>query len=207
MSESLFDLHRKNFSTQMTEKGVWIEDELFSVSTLHELLALAKEFEGNGSFRLAQIGKDEKKQLAPDVRKDQIFWINDWSVEPLLRVQEMLVALQKVARRELFLPLKRFEAHFSCYKNGDFYKPHVDRHQKAPGRVLSLVLYLNDLSESDGGELVIHHCEGEGTGLTVRPKQGRVVVFDSRVLHEVKTVHTSRFSLTCWFRDDEAIGI
>lgn len=78
-----------------------------------------------------------------------------------------------------------------------FYGNHMDKGQGSIVRKLSMSIQLSDASEYDGGELVFH-LEKEPTVLP--REQGKMIVFPSYVLHEVKPVTKgTRYSLVAWF--------
>lgn len=202
------DFDISGFVTELSEQGYWLRDSNqlgFEDSTAQKLFSLAHSLKKEGQFRLAHIGKGHAKRLHLSIRRDEICWITDWSDSLVAQYCEFLCALQLRARRELFLSIKRFEAHFSVYPPGAFYKPHVDRHHRFPSRVLTVVLYLNDMELGEGGELNLYP-KGR-IHITIRPQQGHLVVFDSRLKHEVLPALKERWSLTAWLRDDQVIGI
>lgn len=174
-------------------------DDLFSKRIIHSNLSEARKLFHKGSFREAKIGKNLKKKKDTKIRGDSICWIEEWSGD-LKAIYQHYESVSLEARRSLFLSVKRFEAHFACYPAGSFYIPHVDRHRTSPQRLLSSVLYLGPWKKGEGGELVLYGEEGEA--IKIEPKQGRWVVFDSSLEHEVRKTKIERWSLTSWFRDD-----
>lgn len=161
------------------------------------LLSFAQKRLEMNRFRRARIGKGLGKKLNREVRKDQIYWVEEWNVQPFVPYHEVLSHLTAALRRELFLPIKRFEGHLAYYAPGGHYLPHVDRHQVEPHRLISTVLYLNDVNE--GGELLLYTDKRE---VRIQPKLSKLIVFRSDLLHEVLPTQEDRFSLTSWFRDD-----
>lgn len=159
-------------------------------------------------FRPAQIGRQNTLMQNQDIRKDHIHWVEDWSESPLKELLEFYEQSQQKLREEFFLPIKRFEAHFARYDVGAFYKRHIDQHQNHPYRLISSALYLNDVSK--GGELVLYDpsdYDSDDTGkekvlVTIQPKAGLQVFFDSRIPHEVRPTFSERWSLAGWFRSD-----
>ena len=78
-----------------------------------------------------------------------------------------------------------------------FYGSHMDKGQGARVRKLSMSVQLSDESEYEGGELVFHL---EREPLILPRDQGKMIVFPSYVLHEVKPVTKgTRYSLVAWF--------
>lgn len=150
-------------------------------------------------FCQARIGKGIGKRLRKEIRKDQIYWVEHWGRPPFLLYQEILESLILILRRELFLPIKRFEGHLAYYAPGGHYLPHVDRHQVEPHRLITAVLYLNQVHK--GGELLLYN-EKKEVLTRIQPNLSRFVVFRSDFLHEVRPTREDRFSLTSWLRDD-----
>lgn len=78
-----------------------------------------------------------------------------------------------------------------------FYGNHMDKGQGSIVRKLSMSVQLSESSEYDGGELVFHL---ENTPTVLPRDQGKMIVFPSYVLHEVKPVTKgTRYSLVAWF--------
>ena len=163
------------------------------------------ELDQSHQFKPAAIGKNELKQRNTEVRSDEICWLDRTERAESEMVFQIFSALMQMAKRELLLPIKRFECHFAKYEAGNYYLPHRDRHIKNPSRLLTCVLYLNDLTLADGGTLVIYGEGGEK--VQVQPESGTLVFFDSHLLHEVKPAFQQRWSLTGWMRDDLHPGL
>ena len=94
----------------------------------------------------------------------------------------------------------------SRYKEGQFYKKHMDfgpnRNNATFTRKLSLTLQLSDSDEYEGGDLVLNSegldVNGEDTFTFTRAK-GSIIVFDSKVIHQVTPVTSGiRYSLVKW---------
>lgn len=157
------------------------------------------------ALRSAGIGRGGNYARDRSVRRDRIAWLEGHTA-----VQQALFGLLESVRaglnRRLFLNLRRFEAHYATYGEGDFYRRHLDSFRGRASRVVSLVLYLNEGWQPDnGGALRIYHREQEQVPVAdVLPESGRVVLFMSEdIPHEVLPAHTTRYSLACWFRQDE----
>lgn len=151
-------------------------------------------------WQLAGIGRQQQHTVNTRVRNDHIHWLN--AVEPAeqLWLQQMEQTRQLI-NRELFMGLFDYESHLARYQPGARYKKHLDAFKGRSNRVLTTVFYLNPVWQpTDGGELVIYGDSGEVLE-TVLPHQGTLVVFLSeRFVHEVRTAHRQRYSLTGWFR-------
>ncbi|KPQ30461.1 MAG: SM-20-related protein [Marinobacter excellens HL-55] len=168
---------------------------------LNEVVILDK----TDAMNRAGIGRGANLVKDRSVRRDKIAWLEGCS-EPQALLFSFLEQLKAGLNQRLFLGLKRFEAHYATYQSGDFYKRHVDSFRGRASRVISLVLYLNDdWGLEDGGELQVFssHDECRPVGL-VRPESGRAALFLSEeVPHEVLPARRTRYSVACWFRQDE----
>lgn len=200
MAFSLPPLKSNEMAEGLSSKGWWLSKELVSDLICESLLSSAKEQAKMNRFKQARIGKGIKKRLVKDIRKDEIFWVEDWDGSAFKGYKEILDALIECLRRELFLPIKRFEGHLAHYRPNGFYIKHVDRHSVQPHRLMTCVLYLNDVPPGQGGELVLY--KGDDILTVIQPQKGQLVLFDSATPHEVKSTAISRWSLTCWMRDD-----
>jgi SM-20-related protein len=161
-------------------------------------------------FQAAGVGRAEEFQLNPFVRKDEIRWLsNQDPVEAsyLAWMEQLRLGLNK----RLFMGLFDYEAHFSRYCEGAFYKKHVDAFKGRTNRVLSTVFYLNPgWALADGGHLLMYSDE-QGASLEpiarVTPLMGSVVVFLSdRFPHEVTAANRLRYSIAGWFRVNASLG-
>ena len=153
----------------------------------------------------AGIGRGRDLVKDRSVRRDKIAWM-DGNSEPQRLLFECLEQIREGLNRRLYLGLKRFEAHYATYHPGDFYKRHLDSFRGRASRVVSLVLYLNeDWGLEDGGELRVFSAADSGQMVgQVRPEAGRAVLFLSeQVPHEVLPARRTRYSIACWFRQDE----
>lgn len=190
------------FDEQITEKRFAVLDNVFSS---HELVSLRNFLNSKKDhFHKAKIGRNESKILNQEIRSDEIFWIENWQENDVLRdYNELLCEIMTYIKMTFFLPLKRFESHFACYPKGSFYKKHLDRHKDSPHRQITIVLYLNDLEIADGGELVLYPDQ-DSQGIKINPKEGRLAIFiTDNMIHEVLPTAKERYSITTWMRDDE----
>ena len=77
---------------------------------------------------------------------------------------------------------------FACYRPGGYYRRHSDA-QNASRRVLTAIYYLNEGWEpADGGMLRLYAPSSGVESLDIEPLADRLVVFDSRIEHEVMTL-------------------
>jgi SM-20-related protein len=150
-------------------------------------------------FRPAKVGRSDDSSLLPDIRNDEICWINNSSLRDgeaeLFQIFEML---RLTLNRELFLGLTDFEAHYARYDEGHFYARHLDRFQADGARQISVVVYLNeDWVDADGGALRLY----ADPHVDVQPLAGTLVCFTSaEIEHEVLPAKRERTSIAAWFR-------
>ena len=172
------------------------------------LLADIERYENNGVLKPAGIGRGDDHQIAKAVRRDKIKWL-DGSSPVQLQYLEQMKHLRYELNRALFLGLFEYECHYALYKQGDFYKKHLDSFKGQANRMISSVLYLNADWQADwGGELVIYNESDTQEVARIIPEMGKLVVFMSEQLpHEVlPTVHP-RASVTGWFRCNNTTAV
>ncbi len=154
------------------------------------------------AFKPASIGRGADNTEAPDIRGDEIRWINGSDPQEQLWLQWM-EGLRLSLNRDLFLGLFSYESHFAHYAQGAFYAKHMDAFKGQANRILSTVFYLNnDWKPGDGGELLIYDPHEEGRLITtVNPRAGTLVIFLSEEFpHEVLPALNDRYSVAGWFR-------
>lgn len=157
------------------------------------------------ALQKAGIGRGNDLVRDRSVRRDKIAWLQGITA-PQAALFEFFETIRQGLNQRLFLGLKRFETHYATYHSGDFYKQHLDSFKGRASRVVSLVLYLNeDWQAADGGALQVFNRDSEHEVCgTVLPEAGRMALFMSEeVPHEVLPANRTRYSLACWFRQDE----
>lgn len=166
-------------------------------------------FEDAG-FQAAGVGRADEFLVNPFVRKDEIRWLSQQDpVEAayLAWMEQLRLGLN----RRLFMGLFDYEAHFSRYTEGAFYKKHVDAFKGRTNRVLSTVFYLNPgWALADGGHLLMY-SDDQAASLEpiarITPLMGSLVVFLSdRFPHEVTAASRLRYSVAGWFRVNGSLG-
>lgn len=195
----------RNLMECLSEKRYYISDTLIS-----DELALALQDEALtrfevGDYRKAKVGRNITERLDQRVRGDITSWLdNDINNQSSAQQEyrKFLDQLTQTLNPTFYLGIRSFEGHFACYDEGAFYKKHVDQHRGRGLRRLSVILYLNDLEEGQGGELVLYNFENHDLIMdTIRPKLGRIAIFLSDDLaHEVLPSFAPRISLTGWLR-------
>jgi SM-20-related protein len=157
------------------------------------------------ALRVAGIGRGLDKTRDRSVRRDRIAWLQGETAAQSGLFQAF-ETIRSGLNQRLFLGLKRFESHYATYHPGDFYRKHVDSFQGRASRVVSVVLYLNDnWQQADGGELQVFNRDSEQEICgRVSPELGRMAIFMSEEIpHEVLPANRTRYSVACWFRQDE----
>lgn len=178
-----------------------------------QALALAAEAQAAwqaGAFRAAGVGRGPSWSQRPEIRSDEVLWLERDSAAPALKgALAQLDALQAHLNRCLFVGLEEFEVHLARYARGAFYARHIDQFEDTTRRAISLVLYLNHhWRRQDGGALRLWTTPAPGREppssktpfLEVLPEAGTLVVFRSADFwHEVRRARRPRLSLTGWF--------
>lgn len=189
-------------------RATWVEFDLSSRLPEGLLGALKREVEildKTEAMTRAGIGRGADLLKDRSVRRDKIVWMDGVSA-PQSELFRFFDRIREGLNRRLFLGLKRYEAHYATYQPGDFYKRHVDSFQGRASRMISLVLYLNDdWGLEDGGELrIFDPVDQESPVGLLRPETGRAAFFLSETVpHEVLPARRTRYSIACWFRQDE----
>ncbi|KEF32251.1 SM-20-related protein [Marinobacter nitratireducens] len=179
--------------------------ELLGHALLRELAHEVRILDKTDNLKKAGVGRGSDHLKDRSVRRDKIAWLQGETV-PQQALFSVLEELQRSLNRRLFLGLNRFEAHYATFHSGDFYRKHLDSFRGRASRVVSLVLYLNDdWNAGDGGALQVFNRDNDNEVCgVVTPEMGRMVVFLSEeVPHEVLPANRTRYSLACWFRQDE----
>ncbi|MGX1022863.1 2OG-Fe(II) oxygenase [Psychroflexus sp. MBR-150] len=195
----------ENIISQLQNQHYAVTDDFFDEELLEHLhqhiLALYQADE----LKKAAIGKHFDEHIKTEIRGDYIQWINDKMPNEIeLRFLNHIQQFIDYLNRTCFMGILHKEFHFAVYPQGRFYKRHLDTFQNDQRRKLSIVLYLNkNWSATNGGELVIYkQTNNQENAISILPKFGRLVVFESQVLeHEVKPIKQGlRLSITGWLK-------
>lgn len=182
-------------------------DEFVDAELVSLMRQVAVRLHGKGEFKPAAVGAGQGRALRPDVRNDDIYWL-DRAPPPVTRALVYFEELRLALNRDLGLGLFSHEIHYAHYAPGAHYARHIDRLEGDPSRIVSTVLYLNkDWAERDGGQLRLHfNGESPPRSIDILPESGRLVIFLSdEFYHEVLPAERERFSLTGWFRRRSAV--
>ena len=205
--EALSEDWLDELASGLSEHG-WMSVDARSWLGTNLLAALKQEvqiLDRTDAMKKAGIGRGNDLVRDRSVRRDKIAWLQGVSA-PQAALFEFFEGIRQGLNQRLFLGLKRFETHYATYHCGDFYKKHLDSFKGRASRVVSLVLYLNEgWQAADGGALQVFNRDNDHEVCgTVLPEMGRMALFMSEEIpHEVLPANRTRYSLACWFRQDE----
>jgi Rps23 Pro-64 3,4-dihydroxylase Tpa1-like proline 4-hydroxylase len=192
----------------------WVEEEpveaylqyfdVFGKETNRELyrLAMAK----NGLFSQS---KTSPNKHYPDWRRSTVIY-EDQLGGIIARLHQAVAARLPEALGALGLPpfdIGSFEVQLTSHNDGEYYRWHTDNGTPETAmRVITFVYYFHAVpGRFEGGELVIYPPGGQP--LVVEPRNDSLVLFSSRLRHEVKPVacpsrlfEDGRFTLNGWVR-------
>lgn len=196
----------ERIASEIYDKSYAIVDDFISEDLRASLLQEQTELLEAGKFRLAAVGKGEKKQIRTEIRNDQVLWLNP---DELSRYESIywgeVEKVRLAINQRCYMGLKSFEGHFARYPKGSFYVRHMDQFQQVIYRQVTVIIYLNDSwSEEDAGMLRMYLPQADGSEeiLDILPKGGRLVVFLSgEIPHEVLPTNKERISITGWLKD------
>lgn len=196
----------ERIASEIYEKSYAIVDDFISEELRVSLLKEQSELLEAGKFRMAAVGKGEKKQVRTEIRNDQVHWIDTENLNHFeAQYWDKVDELRKAINQRCFLGLKSFEGHFARYPKGSFYVRHLDQFQQVLYRLVTVIIYLNDSwTEDDEGMLRMYLPQEDGSEqiLDIMPKGARIVVFLSgEIPHEVLPTKKERISITGWLRD------
>lgn len=183
----------------LSEPGwVVVRDFLDSKATAAIEAMLRTRWE-SGALRPAGIGRGRTFQVRPEIRSDQVLWVDhEAPPAPLGIYLDRMEALRRHLNEQLFLGLNEYECHLTTYPRGSFYRRHRDQFADQARRQISTIFYLNpDWREADGGALRIETEQGIHS---VLPEAGTLVAFRAADFwHEVRRARRLRLSVTGWF--------
>lgn len=182
----------------LMDKGFGSVDTWLTSSEIQGLREELKSRHHDQQFELAGIGKQFNYQTETAIRRDQILWLDRALVRPAEnRFFEIVDGFSDYLNRTTYSGIRNSEFHYAMYEPGAFYKRHSDQFKNDNSRMFSMVLYLHESwTDGDGGELRLYHDQE----VDIQPLPGRLVVFDSRIEHEVLTSKCVRMSLTGWLK-------
>jgi len=200
-----FNKTYESIISQLQDQHFALVDNFLHDELLEDLsLQLYRLYKTN-ALKKAAIGKHFDEHIKTEIRGDDIQWITEKSANTTeIRFFEKIKHFVDYLNRTCFMGILHKEFHYAVYPEGRFYKRHLDTFNNDQRRKLSMVLYLNKFwSYENGGELVIYFQKNaKEQPVSIIPKYGRLVIFESSVLeHEVKPVlNSERLSITGWLK-------
>ena len=191
-------------SSNLSERGWTVVDGFVDHALAEHLAQRCRAVHADGQMHAAGIGKASDVTVRKAIRSDWIVWLTAGDHPETDQFLLAMEALRQTLNRELFLGLDESEHHFALYRDGAFYRRHLDRFRNDDRRVLSSILYLNhNWHADDGGMLRIFVASGDGgeEAVDIAPAANRLVLFLSdQIEHEVLPTNAQRLSLTGWFK-------
>ncbi|WP_119393456.1 2OG-Fe(II) oxygenase [Salinibius halmophilus] len=194
-------LANQSIINALATQGYCVIDQALEPSLAQALWQVAFDFQND--FSRAGIGRGDDHQLASNIRRDEISWIQG-DTQATRQLMQAMQALQSDLNKYAYLGLKRFEAHYAHYPPGGFYKKHLDAFRGQSNRVVTLVYYLNPNWQPEHGGCLRLYDETDQFLLDIEPTFNRLVIFMSEEFpHEVLPTHQDRYSIAGWFRTDQ----
>lgn len=204
MSETALDSTLSTIIDGLTERGWVITHDFLPTEAWQRLATESRQLWQDGLFHHAGIGRTGALKVRPEVRSDDVLWLEPGTLSPAQQLYfDRLELLRQAINTHLYLGLFEFEGHFAIYPTGSLYKRHCDQFRGVELRTVTCVYYLNDdWQEEDGGQLRIYYDDhGRENHFDVLPSGGTLVTFLSgQYEHEVLPARRERLSLTGWFR-------
>ncbi|MCB0760545.1 MAG: 2OG-Fe(II) oxygenase [Flavobacteriales bacterium] len=148
-------------------------------------------------FTQAGIGSLGDFTIQEGIRGDRTYWLERSRDIDLRAFWDLVDEAIHIMNRYCYLSISDSEFHLAHYPKGSFYDRHLDQFAGRNNRMISMVIYLNELWQpGDGGELEIFR---DDDSVIVEPLAKRCALFKSAdVPHQVLMAHKNRFSLTGW---------
>ena len=196
-----FERHCDRAVAALKTEGWVVLEDFVSLDFVRQVRREAAALVGRGSFRIAGVGRGPQWKVRPDIRGDQVHWLDPQRTQGMQAVWlEIAELLRRRLNASLVLGLFDYEAHLALYPPSASYERHRDHFAGTEDRVLTTTLYLNeDWRRDDGGLLRIFVSDTET--VEVLPSAGTLVLFLSQDFeHEVSVARRERWSVTGWFR-------
>lgn len=185
--------------TSLETQGFFLKENFVNDQTAKDLRSLMDLKYEEDAFNQAGVGKGQNFQINEKIRSDSILWLERKPENPVLKAySEYIDSIIPLLARYFFLVLKDKELMFAIYDEGNFYTKHRDRFESNQHRWFTVILYLTDWAEGDGGELKLYTDDVEHI---IKPKAGNFLIFNSELEHEVLVAHKRRYSITGWITD------
>lgn len=197
------DLACGHIASQLAQHGWCVYPGFLPASLVGAMRTQAQVAWRNRQFRPAGIGRGQGFEIKPQIRNDQVMWLDPPQCDgALARYFTAMETLRKTLNREMYLGLFDFEAHLAIYPPGSFYKKHLDQFRGIGLRTLTTTFYLNEHWQAiDGGLLRLYtNARIPDEYTEILPEAGTLVSFlSAEFLHEVLPARRERLSLTGWF--------
>lgn len=176
------------FQSDKTQNWAYM-DNLFTPEECMAIIAI-----GNSKLQEATLFGNETNK---DIRESQIAWLHGSDIEfAFRRVTDAVLNINsQFFNFDLFGMAEGFQ--FTKYDAPTgHYGMHIDKMLNGTVRKLSLTIQLSSPEDYEGGELALQLSKESD----IMPKElGKMVVFPSYVLHEVRPVTKgTRYSLVAW---------
>ncbi len=202
-TSGLEQIHER-IADDLADQGWNVTDDYLSPFLFSQLAGESDALWQAGAFRNAGIGRGDVFQIRPDIRSDQVLWLDSPNcIDALRPYMSKLEGLRMAINRTSYLGLFEFEGHLAVYPTGSYYRKHLDQFLGVGSRTVTCILYLNrDWREEDGGQLRIYTDRSNPDHYEeILPLGGRLVTFlSARFLHEVMPARRERWSITGWFK-------
>ena len=146
------------------------------------------------------------------IRQSTVRWVNPTDVNSAF-ITHLLWKYVREANRLVFNVdvTDIFDIQYTIYDGAK--KGHYDWHfdtfwgnSTCYDRKLSITVQLSDENDYEGGDLIFYNHPDEKQRVTSVRGKGSIIVFDSRVHHEVTPVTKGvRYSLVKWYHGDEPL--
>eukprot|EP01060_Flectonema_neradi_P014320 TRINITY_DN21019_c0_g1_i1.p1 TRINITY_DN21019_c0_g1~~TRINITY_DN21019_c0_g1_i1.p1 ORF type:complete len:377 (+),score=73.44 TRINITY_DN21019_c0_g1_i1:48-1133(+) len=222
--------------SELKKKGVIVFDELLVEKDRIRAAEAIKDLSFELDFNVAGTGQGEAHKRDGRLRGDLTTWLaKDGSLPPT--VQYILDKMNRLRRGIASVtkkPLPRSSFQLAKYtSSGVGYVSHRDVRLDAPQdnkRRLTCIYYCNeDWDASKGGCLELYpnsgltqHVESRSDSaetlsekqkkkfskpIRIEPRSGKLVIFNSSLIHRVLPEHFERYAITCWMSGPESLGL
>ncbi len=137
-------------------RGFFVLDDMLGDSACAELIQDFDERRRQGQFQDAGVGASADVQRK--IRKSELIWLEPEN--PPMKARPFIDTMQdlkNLLNRNFYMGLNEWEAFYSVYRPGSFYRRHVDNFKGKNNRIITFILYLNqNWQRPKGGELRIY---------------------------------------------------
>lgn len=193
-------INTDDIALQLGQTGLCVVPNFMDAKLVQAIRSDLKMLKKSGVFIRAGTGQGVNLAIRQDVRRDEIYWLDELTANLVQQQLWLKVnALKQSLNRVLYLGLREFEGHYASYPKGGFFTRHRDSFQRDHSRRVTLILYLNPLWKfHHGGHLRVYT---PGKTLDIEPLGGTLVCFLSHELeHEVLLSSHRRLSFSGWFK-------